>query len=305
MKTLAVITHSIRFNSAISNNITENCKKCNILNFDYILIGEKKKQKIWEQQRYLAKRLPIKLRSGDGKNLSDAIINSVNLTSSDFILYLSDEDSIFEENLQSIHTILNGHSPDLIASEFGLTRLRTTNYRRLPRSLLKTRDLWCLAHHPGLIWNRKHLLQVWAMKKELNTNFPVLMKYYPHIIPGLLALKKGTVVNNPVCIATQKIDEPDTHKNFRGISHTDLRIQCAITHELKELIEAGGSLYTDLQWFSGVDKFLLKLRTIKREAKAVEKIDTENQVILSLFILVLGVKRYIKNLFFRENKNCE
>ena len=136
------------------------------------------------------------------------------ICSTEYLLWLSDEDIIIEKNIDKLIEILNKNSYFFLCPQYYLKNNITKLYRGNKKMKTVTYDLWKSASHlPGLIFNvpksEKIINNFHIMKKK----YPTAAKYNPQlfILSDLLIqdYKKCVYLDFPIC--SEKFTLNDTH----------------------------------------------------------------------------------------------
>ena len=102
--------------------------------------------------------------------------------STEYLLQLSDEDIIMEENMDKLIEILRNNSYLFLCTQYYLKNNRTKLYRGNKRMKTVTYDLWDSASHlPGLVFNVPKAEKIVNNFDTLKKKYPTATKYSPQL----------------------------------------------------------------------------------------------------------------------------
>ncbi len=196
---------------------------------------------------------------------SGSTIKLFEICSTEYLLWLPDEDIIVDKNLDRLIEILTKNSYFFLCPQYYLNNNKLKLYRgnnemKLTSSI--TYDLWILSSHlPGLIFNVSKTKKIINKFTTLIKNYPNVTKYYPQlfILSDLLIqdYKKCMFLNFEIC--SQEVFLEDTHdKDFTGTGYGGLVTRWLLHKEFVEYL-------TDLVNKNNNNNTLKKLLSFQRK----------------------------------------
>ena len=156
----------------------------------------------------------------------------------DYVIWVSDEDTIESENIQKIIKYLKRNKPDsLVLNHFKKNKQNLFPIRLNKNRLIKYFDLWETCHLPGNIWRKKAIIETIKKWDFYKSNFPQLTQYYPNLILMINLIPLNNSYFHRTHLTYQKDFEKSQHKSIPGTAYSNVVPRWRQHNEILKLID--------------------------------------------------------------------
>lgn len=155
----------------------------------------------------------------------------------DYVIWVSDEDTIEKTNIQKIIKYLKINKPDsLVLNHFKKNKKKLFPIRLNTNRLIEYFDLWETCHLPGIVWRKKAIINIIKKWNFYKTNFPQLTQYYPNLILMINLIPFHNSYFHKTHLTFQKDFEKSQHKSIPGTAYSNVVPRWRQHNEILKLI---------------------------------------------------------------------